>query len=53
MSFSQFEKLLVSGAGDAFVKVWNLLGNVFMKDGQCIYTLQGHVSSVLKVAFVC
>jgi U3 small nucleolar RNA-associated protein 13 len=38
---------LVSGSGDSTVKIWNLV------DGECLYTLQGHVNSVLKVSFIC
>jgi U3 small nucleolar RNA-associated protein 13 len=49
---------LVSGSGDSTVKIWNLVGILLkkkkiFKDGECLYTLQGHVNSVLKVSFIC
>ncbi len=49
---------MVSGSGDSTVKIWNLVGIFFHKciifiDGECLYTLQGHVNSVLKVSFIC
>jgi WD40 repeat protein len=49
---------LVSGSGDSTIKIWNLVGIYFQKyiiiiDGECLYTLQGHVNSVLKVSFIC
>lgn len=49
---------MVSGSGDSTIKIWNLVGIYFQKyiiiiDGECLYTLQGHVNSVLKVSFIC
>ena len=45
MAFSPFEKVLASVAGDRLIKVWSI------EDGSLLHTLEGHVSTVLKVSF--
>jgi len=39
--------VLASASGDNTVKVWNLT------DGTCMKTLEGHLSPVLKVEWIC
>jgi U3 small nucleolar RNA-associated protein 13 len=45
-SFSPVDKLLVSACGDKTVMVWNLTS------GQCISTLSGHQTSLVKVSWI-
>ena len=47
ISFSPVEKLLASASGDCTIKVWNLT------DGTCQNTLEGHLTSILKVQWIC
>ena len=47
ISFSPYEQVLVSGGADTYIKIWNLV------DGSCLNTLEGHLSSVLKVSWAC
>lgn len=47
IAFSPVEKVIASASGDNTVKVWNLV------DGTCMKTLEGHISPVLKVEWMC
>jgi U3 small nucleolar RNA-associated protein 13 len=40
------DKLLVSASGDKTIKVWNIT------NAQCIATLSGHQSSLVKVSWI-
>jgi U3 small nucleolar RNA-associated protein 13 len=46
ISFSKYAKILASSSTDKTIKIWNL------NDYSCINTLQGHLSSVLKLHWI-
>ena len=46
ISFNKFAKLMATSGTDKIIKIWNL------KDGTCINTLEGHLTSVLKIFWV-
>jgi U3 small nucleolar RNA-associated protein 13 len=46
VEFSPVDQCVVSGSADTTIRIWSL------KDQTCLKTLEGHVGSVLRVAFV-
>ncbi len=43
---SPFAQVVATGSADATVRVWSVA------DGACLRTLEGHIHSVLRLAFV-